>query len=661
MKMTKGPLLDLKITMPINNEQLSFQGKTSLLPSFRSRIAKNSDLSRETSGNNLNIDFIQNQIPPIHGRKIFMFATLPFDDVGGGQRSAQLSRTFADAGFTVYYLYAFKKYDFSEGKTVDSVVNYPRIVHIFLDDVQPEEFVLQTASSNDVAIFEAPVDRMLPWLIAAKNKRIQTVFDLIDDWETSLGLGWFSKENFDSFVALADRVVGSARELVKKLTAMGRHDAEYIPNAANDKIFDHYKNLVRPSDAPNGPYFLYFGSLYGEWFCWESIRCAAQIVPATIVLIGDSPKREIAPNVLFLGPKQITELPAYLQHAEAALLPFVPGKISDSVSPIKIFEYISLAKNVISNNLPEIFGYPNVSIANSPENFGDLCLQAFGKKPDIFEAERFLIENTWANRCSQMLCDHRNLNVSVIVLCHNNRSIMPRVLESLDVHVTKRGAEVIVVDNNSDDGSADFIKANYPWVKLLRNPLNGCSSGRNLGVKHAKHNLICFLDSDQWLTSSLCFDEAIAILKSNASLSAVGWAAGWIDPLLDNFGGPILEHFVARGEKSAQYIHLGYRTDVHYLGSGGLFTTRDAFLKVGGFDEQFDPTCFEDTDFSMSLKRYVGPIAYRNLTGIRHQAHQTTSANTGSQVYSKQFLRNSKMFGSKWDWFLRSLDPVPSI
>lgn len=79
-----------------------------------------------------------------------------------------------------------------------------------------------------------------------------------------------------------------------------------------------------------------------------------------------------------------------------------------------------------------------------------------------------------------------------------------------------------------------------------------------------------------------------------------------------------------------------------------MFLRRVTFDAVGGFDEAYDPTCFEDTDISFGVLNAGYYLAYRDLQGLRHQPHQTTAASAGSESYAALFLKNSRYFKEKW-------------
>ena len=589
--------------------------------------------------------------------ELVVITGVPFDDIGGGQRGAQLARCALKTGRKVVYLFVYPKYDFTTGEHVDSNLAIHGLTHLAIDQIDPTG-LLGLISERATVLIELPHPKIRPFFDACNTRGLRTVFELIDDWETSLGGDWFDIAIYRHFVERAAVVVGTAKILVGRLTAHGRTDALYLPNAANEYIFDKYKSHPRQIDMPTRGKgtALYFGSLYGEWFAWDWVVAAATANPKlNIVLIGDDPKRKGLPeNIFFLGAKQIDELPAYLAHSDIALLPFIPGKISDAVSPIKIFEYLFVGKPVVATRLPEIEGYDGVHIADTPEMFARLCDESYDHVNAAQSNDLFISKNSWFGRLDQLAAvataaaeGQFARAVSAVILIHNNRGIIGRCIETLQRHGAGFLREIIVVDNASSDGGADFVRENFPEVRLVVNPVNGCSSGRNLGAQLATGKYLAFFDSDQWFTSASFFAEALNILSRHADVGAVGWAAGWFDKGRSDLGGMIADYCPNRAMNS-DALSVGYRSDVGYLGSGGLFIPRVVFDAAGGFDTSYDPTCFEDTDLSFQIKRLGLKICFRDLAGIRHEPHQTTSAHSQGDAYRKLFVRNAKYFNEKW-------------
>jgi len=602
-------------------------------------------------------DIVRLSDQPLLRDSLVIITGVPFDDVGGGQRAAQIARCALKTGRRVVYLYIYKRYDFELNKYVESEINVYGLIHKHIEVTSPNE-VLRLVSPDSTLLVELPHKAALPYVQVFNSRGIRTVFELIDDWESSLGGDWFDANIYRRFVNEANVVVGTAKVLVQKLIDLGRSDALYLPNAANEYIFDKYKSYSRPVDLPGNfkRIGLYFGSLYGEWFAWEYLQEAAdKNADMAFVLIGDKPSPDRLPmlpsNIIFLGAKQIQELPAYLAYSDISLLPFLPGKISDAVSPIKVFEYLFSGSPVIATRLPEIVGYPGVLVANSPQEFAHLCGEAFISEEAVLENDKFIFNNSWFSRLENLVSLGKGSqfrdSVSVIILIHNNKNIIGRCLESILLHCSSYLKEIIVVDNSSDDGGAEFIESNFSSVCVVRNVKNGCSSGRNLGAKVATGKFLAFFDSDQWVTSSSGFEEALAILSRDAIVGAVGWAGGWFEDGREDLGGMIADYCPNRAMHDLA-IRIGYRSDIGYLGTGGFFVPRAVFDATDGFDVAYDPTCFEDTDMSFQIKKLGLDVCYRDLTGIRHQPHQTTKASSGSDAYTKLFKRNADYFKKKW-------------
>lgn len=597
------------------------------------------------------------QTRPLLDDELIIFAGVPYDDVGGGQRSAQIARCALKSGRRVFYIFAYPKMDVSTGLPLESNVTLPLLVHVSALALTPAE-LFAAVSIHATVLFELPHRLFLPFLTFARCRGVRTFYELIDDWETSLGASWFDYEINRQFVRQADKVAGTARVLQEVLKQQGRDDAMYLPNAANEKIFGQYNCYMLPQEyVAYDCYryrFIYFGSLYGEWFGWDYLRQAAnENLDCGFFLIGECGDiHDLPHNIHLLGAREIDELPAYLAHADAALLPFIPGKISDAVSPIKVFEYLFMGKRVIATPLPEIAGFPGVFTASDPKAYAALCTELKGTDMNSGDTDRFISLNCWNSRIAAILPPlNGSGNVTAVFLIHNNRGIIERALESLYCHCQPFLKEVIVVDNVSLDGAADVISRRFPDVRILKNEVNGCSSGRNLALGHATGEFIAFFDSDQWFTSGSFLSEALAILRNHAAVGAVGWAAGWFDERRGDLSGPTVDDLPFRAMDSKEAVSLGFRTDVAYLGSGGLIVPRVIVQQTAGFDTGYDPTCFEDTDFSFQLKKLGYLLAYRDLTGILHQPHQTTNARSGSPVYLRRLRTNEIYFKKKWAEF----------
>lgn len=247
-----------------------------------------------------------------------------------------------------------------------------------------------------------------------------------------------------------------------------------------------------------------------------------------------------------------------------------------------------------------------------------------------------LIEKTWG----LAICNEKFYNnISVVVLNHNNKKVIRHCLNSLIENNVKYNYEIVVVDNQSTDGSYEMLKKEYPGVHLYRNIKNGCSSGRNLGALKSTKDYLLFLDSDQWALNKYWLDNYIDIINDD-DIGAIGWTAGWFNK--KGFSYHTVDNFEYRYMPP---IGL-YRKDIGYIGTGGLMIKKEFFKQISGFDEFYDPTCYEDTDLSLKVRDNGKEIVYCPYLGVGHMPHQTTKS--GSVEHNKLINSKGIYFINKW-------------
>ena len=578
-----------------------------------------------------------------NSRQVFIFAGVPYYDVGGGQRFAQIANTLNNMGYRVYYVYGFES---SESKRETMYI--PAVKHVHLDRYSVGQLA-KDIDSDAVLIFEIPYGKFKPYMDYANANGYATVYEHVDNWDSSLGCVFYNPDDFREFIRDVKHITVTARVLGEKIEEAGRKDYLYCANAVDSALFEPTKAYKKPGDLVTGKKtLLYFGSLWGEWFDWDLVVHVAKNCDCAINMIGDympikDKIKTLPKNIHFLGLKKHDELPAYLAYSDIALLPFKNSIIGKYVSPLKIFEYIAMNKPVLATPLDDIIGYPNVVLSEDKE----VWAKAVNDGIDAVDATVFTAQNSWYARCNQLMDYIGNRDVarpslSIIILNRNNMKVIFRCVESLLAFSGAYNPEIIVVDNDSTDGSYEKLIETYgDKIKVIKNDRNGCSCGRNLGVRHATGEMLLFLDSDQWVIGDHYLDAALDLLQENSHVGAVGWAAGWFNP--DDVAGPIADYLPNRGITSPLLLS---RTDIAYLGSGGLLMTKSLFEKIEGFDEFYDPTCFEDTDLSLKIRHAGYELAYCPYTAIMHLPHQTT--HSGNAAHEKLMQRNGTYFMDKW-------------
>ncbi len=190
------------------------------------------------------------------------------------------------------------------------------------------------------------------------------------------------------------------------------------------------------------------------------------------------------------------------------------------------------------------------------------------------------------------------MDLSVIILSYNTKDVTKRCLEKLQVakkYCEKRlgnKIEVIVLDNASEDGSAQMIKENFPEMKLIASKENtGFSKGNNIAMKKAKNPYILLLNSDVYLQEDSLY-KALAYLRVNKNCDCLGarlnYATGILQPSAGNLPNPLNIIFWIFGLSGFHPKFRSFFSKAHRVGwvMGAFFMfKKEIFEKTHGFDE----------------------------------------------------------------------------
>jgi len=108
--------------------------------------------------------------------------------------------------------------------------------------------------------------------------------------------------------------------------------------------------------------------------------------------------------------------------------------------------------------------------------------------------------------------------VSVIIVNYNGKTYLEKCLKSL-MQVNYSNLEVILVDNNSNDDSIEFVKNSYPSVIILKLDKNyGFAEPNNIGAKIAKGEFLLFLNNDTIVTSNF-INELVKVTTNEPKIA----------------------------------------------------------------------------------------------------------------------------------------------
>ncbi|NNJ54646.1 MAG: glycosyltransferase family 2 protein, partial [Bacteroidia bacterium] len=114
------------------------------------------------------------------------------------------------------------------------------------------------------------------------------------------------------------------------------------------------------------------------------------------------------------------------------------------------------------------------------------------------------------------------MKLSVVIVNYNVKHFLEQCLKSVEKALDNIDAEVIVVDNNSVDGSVDMLQENFPRIKVIANKDNvGFSKGNNQAIKISKGEYILLLNPDTIVPEN-CFSKLIRFMDNTADAGACG-------------------------------------------------------------------------------------------------------------------------------------------
>jgi glycosyltransferase involved in cell wall biosynthesis len=239
-------------------------------------------------------------------------------------------------------------------------------------------------------------------------------YDCIDDIKV------FCETNeFDYFctaqkklVKKSDLILISAQRLKEDIIKIKSNaPIEYLPNGVDAELFiNNVKSAVIPDELKKVPKPIigFIGSIF-NWVDVALIKRAAQKYPAySFVLVGPVQGIEVPnlPNIVTLGAKPYSTIPAYIIAFDVCIIPFIKDQLSDKVDPIKVYEYLSLGKPVVAINLAELEKMQSlIYLAKDDDDFVTSIQKALEEKDLELKNRRvkYALDNSWDSRVTKLI------------------------------------------------------------------------------------------------------------------------------------------------------------------------------------------------------------------------------------------------------------------
>jgi len=190
-------------------------------------------------------------------------------------------------------------------------------------------------------------------------------------------------------------------------------------------------------------------------------------------------------------------------------------------------------------------------------------------------------------------------DASIIIPCKNEGSNVKMTVDSLLSVLPSRGAEILVVDDESQDGCCRFLQANSSYSKIhyIFSPGLGAAQARNYGAAAAKGEYLVFCDAH--ITVQARWLESLLTTFNRPGVDAVSPAIGSItNPFAVGYGQTWNERLETAWLPAPAQMET---TRVPLLPGGCLAVRSSVFHRVGGFEQGFIVWGHEDVELSLKL------------------------------------------------------------
>jgi len=232
-------------------------------------------------------------------------------------------------------------------------------------------------------------------------------------------------------------------------------------------------------------------------------------------------------------------------------------------------------------------------------------------------------------------------SLSIVIPTYNGLSVLRCCLASVRRYLPPN-SEVIVVDDASSDGTAECLRRQYPWVRLIRFEENrGFCAAVNAGIRAARAPIVETLNNDTIVTPGWA-EPALRLFRDPtvASVAPRVWCLAE-EGVLDSTG---LSYHLSgygrnRGCRRRCTRRYTRRREVFGATASAAFYRRDAVLDVGGFPEEF-VAYYDDVDLAFRLRWAGYRCVYEPQSEVVHWG--SFSHNLRTEAIARRYALNEE-------------------
>jgi len=244
-------------------------------------------------------------------------------------------------------------------------------------------------------------------------------------------------------------------------------------------------------------------------------------------------------------------------------------------------------------------------------------------------------------------CKQYSEEASIIISNFNGKrllqSCIPSVLKAAEYDGMNH--EVILVDDASNDSSVQYVKENFPSIRILALSTNlRFAEANNVAVKMAKNDIVIFLNNDMVVEKE--FIRPLLSHFRNPHVFAVSarikmeprYVGGYLANETGITKAKLVNGFLETWQEEKE---LQKSEEIFYFSGGSSAVSKKKFFELGGFDPVFSPFYYEDTDISYRAKKKKWKILVEPASIVHHKFRATNNERNFHKSYIKLILKRN--------------------